>query len=293
MRMPVSKFVQESGVQPRGGFVPPSELVVSSIIEDYGSIVADIEKSYECGNIDSRYRGLIVDYLTRALVHLMYQDGTSQEVAEKAFKVSLRGASIAGKKDIAMEFVTNIADALSIHENDMKFILEGKMRFGFHVLTKNALRLVAYDSYVRGGSYDEKVEDIYPNDADVFAIEQMVRISFTYFHDRPNDFLDTGVSFMGSYTKKLCPCDCDFTTTSGIVDIKTSKREPTAKDTFQLLLYYILGLQESVDKIGDDSLIILNPRLNKVYSWSLHKLTQHMVEEVEKIIGSDKLTNLV
>lgn len=276
----MKKFVGQAGIQPRGGFLPPKLFEVSNVSDEFDdAFVKAIEDSYEPGIVNPSIRGVIVDYLTRAMIHVRYQD---DRPVERAFNVSLLGAGVREEKELALEHIKAIEDELTKHLDDPDY----------SVLISHAFQLAAYDTYVRSGIFDEAIKDTTPNEADIDGISRMIQIAYSYFKNR-DDFLKSGISFMGVYTKKIAPSDCDINTLDSLIDFKTSKSKPTAQDTFQLLLYYILGLQERIDDFGCvDYLKILNPRLNKVYSLPVEKISDSLIEEVEQLIGSDELSRL-
>jgi hypothetical protein len=280
MRLSVKKFATQPGIQPRGGFLSPKLFEVSNVSDEFDeAFVKAIEDSYGPGIVSPATRGVIVDYLTRAMIHTLYQD---KNPVGTAFRIPLMGARARGDESLAMEHIKAIEGELVANLDNPDY----------SILITHAYQLTAYDSFVRCGLYDETIKDTTPNEADIDGISRMVQIAYSYFKEG-DDFLHTGISFLGAYTKQLAASDCDITTLDSLIDLKTSKSKPSAQDTFQLLLYYILGLQEKPGQFGGmDYIKILNPRLNKLYSLDVDDISQDLIEEVERLIGSSELSRL-
>ena len=107
-----------------------------------------------------------------------------------------------------------------------------------------------------------------------------------YFIDHEK-VVSLGFGFTALGTKNLLPSDGDVLTESSLIDLKCSSKAPTSKHTFQLLLYYILGLHEFPEHFKHLKYIkLINPILGKVYSYPLADLDKNMLKTIEKeIIG--------
>ena len=93
--------------------------------------------------------------------------------------------------------------------------------------------------------------------------------------------------FDGGYTKVISAGDGDFMTEDTLWDFKVSKNEPTNQHTFQLLIYYIMGLHSIYPEYKKIKYLgIYNPRLNKSYKYSVDKLSSETIQRIEEeVIG--------
>ncbi|WP_234032738.1 hypothetical protein [Paenibacillus faecalis] len=150
--------------QPRGGYLKPKHFV---------EILLDDEvELYPEENIHAGLVGSVIDYMTR------YTMGTS---AEKAFNISLLGASIIGEREDADFFLSRVRglDDLSI-------------RF--------ACKLVGYDVCTRVGIIRYKdVDDINADDKTVFNIRTMVNRSLAFF-EQFGPIIKEGFTFENGYS---------------------------------------------------------------------------------------------
>ncbi|EOO11224.1 hypothetical protein [Bacillus cereus] len=235
--------------QPRGGYVKPKDF---NVIELNDGIVL-----YEEENIHSTLIGLAVDYLTR------FTMGTS---LEKAFRISLIGASRVNEGDYAVELLSGIngLDDSSI---------------------ENACKLVGFDTALRAGIASYKpVHTIQPDFATISNIRNMVKRSRT-FSDNFGPIVKDGFTFEGGYTRLISSGDGDFLTETTLWDFKVSKKDPTNKNTLQLLIYYLMGVHsihtefEQIEKLG-----IFNPRLNKVYLLAISAISNEIINDVNTTV---------
>jgi hypothetical protein len=93
------------------------------------------------------------------------------------------------------------------------------------------------------------------------------------------------ITFEGVYTDTIESGDGYYLTNDTLWDFKVSKNKPRSKDTFQLLIYWILGQHsiykelKNVNKIG-----IYNPRFNKAFIYDLSNLSSDVKKEIETTI---------
>ena len=236
--------------QPRGGYLNPNEFEKKEFNDN------ELLKEE---NIARNLVGMVVDYLTRFMLEIPL---------EKAFKISLIGASLIGKEETAYELLTSIKgiDSKSIY---------------------NACKLVGFDVCFRAGSDKYKdINTIEPDDNTINNIRIMVRRSILFFKKYGPVTKDAFI-FEGGYTKIIDSGDGDFLTEDTLWDFKVSKNTPTSAHTLQLLVYYIMGTHsihpefKSVTKIG-----IFNPRTNCVYLKSISEIPKEIIEEISKnVIG--------
>lgn len=235
--------------QPRGGYIKP---------KDFNTIeLNDAIDLYEEENIHSTLMGLAVDYLTR------FTMGTS---LEKAFKISLRGALRVNESDYAEELLNGISglDDTSI---------------------ENACKLVGFDTAFRAGITSYKpVHTIQPDFFTISNIRNMVERS-RGFNDNYGPIVKDGFTFEGGYTGLISSGDGDFLTKTTLWDFKVSKKDPTNKNTLQLLIYYLMGVHSIHSEFKQiENLGIFNPRLNKVYLLPISTISSEIINEVNTTV---------
>lgn len=240
--------------QPRGGYLNPSEFVKIQLEDN------EILKEE---NIHSCLVGLAIDYLTR------FMSGVSKE---KAFKVSLLGATLSGeeiKADKLLRLIKGL-DNISIY---------------------NACKLVGYDVRFRTGQFDsDKIDEIDPDVDTINNIRIMVKRSISFF-DTYGPIVKDGFTFEGGYTDTITAGDGDFLTEDTLWDFKVSKNNLSSSNTLQLLVYYIMGIHSiynefnSIKKLG-----VFNPRLNCVYLKIVSDISKDVIEDVSiNVIGYTKV----
>ncbi|MDB8657633.1 hypothetical protein [Streptococcus anginosus] len=237
--------------QPRGGFLPAK---LFSVIE-----LSDGKELFTQENIAPSLIGLCVDYLSR------FMSGSAKE---QAFKISLKGASLAGEELWAQKFLGNITglDDSSI---------------------SNACKLVGFDVVYRAGlSFYKPIEEIEPDSQTLANIRTMVKRSLAFFTDY-GPVVKDGFTLEGAYTKLITIGDGDFLTADTLWDFKVSKAKPKKEHTLQLLIYYLMGIRSvhpefaSIKHLG-----LYNPRQNLVYILAISDIPKETIEVVEhKVIG--------
>ena len=239
--------------QPRGGYINPRRL-------EKTKLESSVELFPE-ENINPSLIGLSVDYLSR------YISGATKE---EAFEISLKGAFNVRESEKALKLLSEI-DGLS----DQSII--------------NATKLVGYDVAYRAGIgfFTKPVDTINPDKDTISNIREMVNRSKVFFEKFGPVILD-GFSFEGAYTDLITIGDADFLTKDTLWDFKVTKNPPTNKHTFQILIYYLMGLRSihkekfsNVKRIG-----FFNPRLNIVHTINISDISKETIEEVNsKVIG--------
>ena len=192
--------------QPRGGYLNPKELERIELSSN--------KVLFEEENIHPSLVGLAVDYLTRYMLN---------KNVRKAFSISLVGAKLGYLDDVAERFLTKIKGL-----DDQSIIY--------------ACKLSGFDVIFRAGIMGYKpVEDICPDEKTIHNIREMVTRSFTFFDNYGPITID-GFTFEGGYTSTVSSGDGDFLTKDTLWDFKVSSKEPTNKNTLQLLMYYVMGV---------------------------------------------------
>lgn len=238
--------------QPRGGYINPKNMTVIKIGDGEETL-----NPYE--HLHPSLIGLAVDYLTRFMLG---------EPVEKAFMISLKGASLIGEQKAAQKYMSRI-DGL----NRRSVI--------------NAVKLCGYDVIYRAGVMGYKpVTSITPDYASIENIMTMVERSLQFFEDC-GPIVMSGFTFEGGYTNIIGAGDGDFTTKDTLWDFKVSKNMVKKEHTLQLLIYWRMGLHsihpgfEEIKYLG-----VYNPRLNTVYKISVEDIPENIIREVETdIIG--------
>ena len=235
--------------QPRGGYIKPKDFNVIELndgIDLYGE-----------ENVHSNLIGLAVDYLTR------FTMGTS---LEKAFEISLRGASNVNESDYAEELLNGIS---GLDDNSIE----------------NACKLVGFDVAFRAGIAGYKpVHTIQPDFLTIANIRIMVNRGLNFFKLYGPTVKD-GFTFEGGYTSSINTGDGDFLTENTLWDFKVSKSAPTNKHTLQLLIYYLMGVHSIHSEFKQiENLGIFNPRLNKVYLLPISTISNEIINEVNTTV---------
>lgn len=236
--------------QPEGGYLSPRIMNVSRMTDDTFEL-----KQGE--NISANLIGMAVDYLTRFMI------GDS---VEKAFSISLRGASMIQEESAAKRLAAGIKglDSRSI---------------------SSAIKLTGYDVCVRAGTSNYKpVELIEPNKPSIENVRIMVKRTVSYF-DRCGGVIRSMLIFPGGYTETVSSGDGDYLTRDALWDLKTSKKRISKIDTLQLLIYWRLGVHSIDEEYRQiKTLGICNPRLNEVYSISISDLPKGLLSEIDAVV---------
>lgn len=125
-----------------------------------------------------------------------------------------------------------------------------------------------------------------PNHDTLFNVRLMIT-RMVRFLSEYGPVIKSGFTMDGGYTDIVSSGDGDFLTEDTLWDVKTSKFSPKASDTLQVLMYYIMGKHswnESFQKI--QSIGIVNPRLNSIWTIDAAQVPHSVIEEVERhVIG--------
>lgn len=274
----VTQMVQHKGLQPNGGFINPKDLTIEKLDEDnyrYATYLRLVESGYMMMNLPPQIIGMVFDYLLRIELFLAPETDIKELVTD-SFRPSIIGAIKADQKDDASAKLANIILNYSKDDRD------------YYEIVKSAAQLVHYDSVLRAGHYDPDSQKQSPNEEDVSTLLLMLNATQMYLMDN-EDIVDFGVGFTANGTSNMLPSDADLISERSIIDIKLTKTQPTAKHTFQLILYYILGLHEYPEIFRHISrLKIINPRLGNAYSYSIDNIDIHILSKIEReIMGYD------
>ena len=246
--------------QSQGGYLSIKEFKVVEL--------SNIKRLNDIENIHASVLGMAVDYLTRLM------NGVS---VIEAFKISLLGAARAEEFEVKNAKNEILSYVLNIKGLDDESII-------------NACKAVSFDVWVRNfisAMTTKQAKDINPDLETVENIRILVERSISFWKEY-GPIKINGFGFdKKARTEIITSGDGDYLTEDTMWDFKVSKSEPTTKDTLQLLIYYIMGLHSGEDyyknikKIG-----FYNPRLNKVYTYKVNKLSEETIKEIEKdVIG--------
>lgn len=233
--------------QPRGGYLNPKDLEIVQLTSKGG-----LKKE----NVSPSLVGLAVDYLTRFSI---------TKNAKDAFRISLIGAKIGGYTKEADGLLKNIRLPL-----DEEAVI-------------SAIRLSGYDVLYRAGPMGYRpVHEIVPDKNTITNILEMVNRSLDFF-EQYGPITKDGFDFeTKGYTTTVSAGDGDFLTKDTLWDFKVSEKEPTNKQTLQLLMYWIMGLHslkpefKAIKKVG-----IFNPRLNIVFTYDLKNISKETIKDIE------------
>ena len=237
-------------------------------------ITYDDARSLGKENLPPQLIGTVVDYLTRFMVGMSIQ---------KSFEVSLAGyiRRIKAKgKDTFQEDINNgrfIKDLLIGISPDLD-----------SVSIALACRAAAYDVWARNpieALSSPEVDTITPNLLTCNNIKIMVDRGVTFLN-RYGTVTDTGFTFgPNGYTNTVTSGDGDFLTETSLWDFKALSASPNAKDTLQVLTYWIMGkhsgnpIYDKVETIG-----LFNPRKNIAYICHTSNISDATISAVEKYV---------
>lgn len=204
-------------------------------------------------------KGQIVDYMVRMMT------GAPKH---KAFKIPLLGAQRVSEYSKAFDLI-KLVNGL----DDASIVA--------------ASQLVPYDVVVRRGpEYYNSYSHYSFNNQDIEDVRNMIIRTLKYFKESYQEIVETGFTFEGGYTDIVTSGDGDFLSTDTLWDLKTSKKELSTTDSFQLLIYYLLGLRSDHDIFDNiEYLGVFNPRLNKSYTVAVRDISLQIVSRVLLSIG--------
>ena len=281
MKRPVTSIVSQPNLQPHGGFIPVKDLTEEQLSDNKDRVSLYtmeqlIDLSCKMGTLSPQTIGLIVDYLTRTEIAL-FAGATPKEAVFNAFIISVYGAKMANKLDEAVELENKLIEQYS------------KEKIDYRKIVQVASELVVFDAVFRAGYYNPDLKKTKVSTEDRDAVQLMVGGVKLYLIEKEK-IAALGVSFEAKDADNVAPSDADFLTEESLIDLKCSSSKPTSKHTLQLILYYILGLHEFPNEFQKlKYLKIINPRLDKVFSYEVEKLNVEDLKYIEKeIMGYKK-----
>ena len=224
----------------------------------------DLDLLYKDENVSAGLTGTCVDYMSR-LVFL--EDNNAFDIAKK-------GAVL--------------VDDLSGFNQRLKSIKASLRMSGGKIsnkVLKNALQLCVYDAAFRSGAYPVPAGKVEPDEKTCDHIRIML--------DNVKDFFEKVGSpklsgFTVSSKYNFIFGDGDFLSDDYVLDFKTLSGGLLSKMTLQLLLYYVLGLEEG--KYNEFSkvkkLLFFNPRKNIIYTCDVSDIGD-IVEAMKRRVSRD------
>lgn len=276
MKRSVTSIASTKGLQPRGGFLPISQMEVGNLSLD-SDYAEKVEKLLKNGNISDSLMGQCFDYG----VKLEYIDNRDPDDCIKAIKLKMLstfstarcGARMIGEEEncrIALDRLYQAYNTPCTKYDRRKFI-------------PIYAELARYEAISHSGNPNLKpmASKATKNEAD--ALDYMINTTVCSFWDTiiiPSS--GRSPRFYGKGAKNVEVSACDLLFDDAIVELKYSKNEPTPRHTFQLLLYYLMGLHERPEIFKWLwKLIIINPRIGKFYSIETGLLDKEMLKHIE------------
>lgn len=215
-------------------------------------------------NVSAGLIGTCIDYMSRLI---FLKDSNAFDIAKK-------GAVL--------------VDDLSGFNQRLKSIKASLRMSGGKVsdkVLKNALQMCVYDTAYRSGTYPVPVGKIEPDKKTCDHIRFML-------NNVKNFFEKVGIPKLSGFTVNsrydFIFGDGDFLSDDYVLDFKTISGNLLSKMTLQILLYYVLGLEEGkYDEFSKvKKLLFFNPRKNIMYTCSISDISD-AIETMKKRIDYD------
>ncbi len=254
----------------RNTIQPPGGYVKNSVFKEV-SIDDDKRISYKYENINKRFTGLCVDYLTRFIV---------EKDKEKAFEIPLRGF------DEMPEDIRKIFCAFETKDDLIKDIngLDDTS-------IKRMCMLCCFDRYYREGIIDrEDFLSCNPDNKTIYNIRVMVERTCSLIESY-GGVKDYGFKFEGGYTRKIQAGDGDFITKDILWDLKVSrKNDINSIWSLQVIVYWIMSQHTNIERYkGINKIGIFNARNNKAFIANVYDISKDIILDIEDdIIGYDR-----
>lgn len=206
---------------------------------------------------------LAVKYLTRFIL---------TEKKREAFKISLLGAQLIQKEEIAEKLFKNITGL------DDESLTSSVQLVGFDIV------------YQEGFFYYEPVENILPDKKTLENMRILVERSLEFFNNF-GPVIQDGFSFPNVYTEIIVDGQGGFLTKDTLWGLTTKKDEITTKDSLEQFLYWRLGLRSDFENFKNiKNLGIFNPRKNKIYKIKVEEISDDRIKKVDlDVIGYEEV----
>lgn len=228
----------------------------------------DKQLAYPLENLSHVDIGLAVDYLTRLVNGQNKRD---------VFDISIQGAYRYCKTLSGENLNTAIYNLKRYYSNlvsldDISIIC--------------ACNLVKYDVYYRNAPSDFNPIELHPDELTIQNIRMMVNRTVRFINTF-GPIVRSGGQIRSDKARNILGGRYDYVTSDTLWDIKTLMYSPDICNTLQLVLYYLMGLEEGMEEFrGITKLGIYNPRLNEVYTLQVNRISPYLLEELKRnVIG--------
>lgn len=275
--MTVSRLASTAGIQLQGGYIPVKELDITPLCEKQGNYAYMMRKERPNRRIQPSVFGVVFGYMLDYEMTLESGQLVSP-LSVSSYRIAHKGALKVGQLSEFDSCVARIDELYCHNPRD------------YNAIINEFRRIAIYDTIYRSGFY-QLVNEIPMSltDSDVKSMCRAVSATKEYLCKTAEEF-NFEVGFTGVHSKNILPSDCDLVTDDSLIDFKCSTKEPNSKQTFQLLLYYLLGKHECPKMFNKVKYLkIINPLLGNVYTYDIKKLDTDYVKHIlENKIGYPK-----
>lgn len=275
-RQTVWSLASSSGLQPFGGYIPPKDMEVSSLLQEDDSEYRErMLQERQFGNMSPAVFGVVFGYMLSYECALDLKDKVDF-TSLIVFGVAIKGARYVNREQELVRYINQIDK------------LYAEQPRNYHKIVYLFNKVAMFDSIYRSGWYNRFYKAPRPNGDDVKPMLRALGATKEYL--KAEEVLRFGVGFFGLGSANMAPSDCDLVTGDSLIDFKCSIKEPNNKHTFQLILYYLLGKHEYPEYFDDvEYLKIINPILGKVYSYEVKEIGSRVLKYIaEHNIGYSK-----
>lgn len=281
--------------QPRGGFLP----IKMFEIEELGGDVV------RCDNVPPIIVGKVVD----SIIHLIIKTDK-----QKLFKSSLNGYAkrveyFAQQFSYGMNYDATYAQ---IQKEDGIFNINALIdRLDDYLKKEDIYHLIIclclihqYDIWDTDFGYISRLTTIessrpkYYTKGDIRKIEVLYQRTVIWIvsiinKDFRRDIIFDYKFYPDGYTDKVKYGVGDFVCDNTLFDLKCTKDKPTAYNTLQILIYYVMGLNSNNKLYKNIKYIgLYSPITNKVWRLSVSRISKELIHKVSmEVIGYDELHN--
>lgn len=252
---------------PQNDLIDSDKIKIESFDQNHESMYP-IEND---GNINPMQLGVLVDYLTRLMLTCNVKE---------SFDIPLQGLTVLetidsfGEREAYIEEIKQMLDNMEVKLSDQTI--------------QQASQLLPLDSLFRSGRMGvaPEIGVETANWIRLLVNNSLHQLNLLNNYGDAGDIL-TETIFPGGYTEVVDKGDGDYMTKPALIDMKVSKYQPRKKYWQQLLTYYELGLHSDFNLAYQalDTLAIVNPRLNQLFTYSLADVNQEALKELAKNMG--------
>lgn len=252
---------------PQNDLIDPNKIKIESFDQNHESMYP-IEND---SNINLMQLGVLVDYLTRLML--------THDV-KSSFDIPMMGLQLLESIDLLDEKKAYIKEIKQMLDN-----MEAKLS---DQTIQQASQLLPLDSLFRSGRMGvaPQIGTETANWIRLLVNNGLHQLNLLNDYGDTKDIL-TETIFPGGYTEVVDKGDGDYMTKTALIDMKVSKYPPRKEYWQQLLTYYELGLHSNFNLAYQalDTLAIVNPRLNQLFTYSLADVNQEALKKLAKNMG--------